>query len=169
MLSINRVDALIIEIPIAMLFRGYANSWERLMNPFSMVVLAISLMFFTTENADCAEHTHHVYSGMASEATHYKRIHVHDLGEIIVKDNMSEEAIAALSKELLARYKHGKEAYQQGDYKTAYEEFSILANMGHHDSSMWLLEMYIHNQYRPMEKKPFYNAERIKRKRGAIQ
>ncbi len=139
------------------------------MNPLSMAVLAISLIYCVSVNADCAEHSYHAYSGMASEATHYKSIHIPDLGEIIVKDNMSEEAIAALSKELLARYKHGKAAYQQGDYKTAYEEFSILANMGHHDSSMWLLEMYIHNQYRPMEKKPFYNAERIKRKRGAIQ
>ncbi len=139
------------------------------MNLLSMVVLAISLIFFTTVNVDCAEHTYPAYSGMASEATHYKRIHIPDLGEIKVKDNMSEEAIAALSTELLARYKHGKAAYQRGDYKIAYAEFFILANMGHHDSSMWLLDMYIHNQYRPMEKKPFYNAERIKRKRGAIQ
>ena len=139
------------------------------MNLLSMVVLAISLIFFTTVNVDCAEHTYHAYSGMASEATHYKRIHVPDLGEIIVKDNMSEEAIAALSKELLGRYKHGKAAYQRGDYKTAYEEFSILADMGHHDSYRRLLDMYIHNQYRPMEQKLFDNAERIKRKRGAIQ
>ena len=84
---------------------------------------------------------HRVCSCTASEAAHYRLINVPSLGEIKLKDNMSEEDVGVLSRELLDSFKQGKIVYKGGGYESTQTEFSILAEYGHNVSYQCLLEM----------------------------